>query len=80
MHRALVTAIVLLVLCTTSPAQQRSPNAGIQNILRTWPAAGSWQTALIRLFDGAFGCWLVTGYAGSEYRRALRLGHKVAHG
>jgi hypothetical protein len=68
MTRAFLAVAILLALCVPGSAQQRVPNQGTPGILRAWPQTGAWQVALLRLFDGAFGCWLVTGFSDQGSR------------
>jgi hypothetical protein len=60
--------ILSLALCLAGLAQQRTPNPGTGGILRAWPQTGAWQVALLRLFDGAFGCWFVTSFSDQANR------------
>jgi hypothetical protein len=60
----------------SASAQQRTPNAGTNGMLRTWPVNADWQVAMLRMFDGALGCVLLTGHVdpvrGERYFWGIR--------
>jgi hypothetical protein len=76
MRRSLFAVVSVLSLCIAAVAQERIPNPGKQGTLRTWPATGVWQVALVRLVDGGLGCLLATGHAdqnsGERYFWGIR--------
>jgi hypothetical protein len=71
-----LSAIVLAGVSGPLAAQQRTPNAGANGILRTWPGNADWQVAMLRLFDGGLGCVLLTGHKdpanGEQYFWGMR--------
>src|SRR5579872_335900 len=73
----LLMTMLSIAFCMPTSAQQRTPNDATQGILRSWPANGAWDVGLVRLFDGAFGCLLLTSYAnqtsGERYLWGIRL-------
>ena len=66
MKRFLYAVFAVLLLSVATSAQERVPNQGKQVTLRTWPATGIWEVALVRLVDGGLGCLFVTGHVDQK--------------
>lgn len=66
MRRSLLAFVSVFILCVSAAAQERVPNQGTQSTLRTWPTAGVWQVALVRLIDGGLGCLFMTGHVDQK--------------
>jgi hypothetical protein len=76
MRSPFVVLSAALVLCPPAAAQERTPNPGVQPIVRAWPKSGAWEVGLARLAGGGLGCLLATAHvnqgSGERYFWGIR--------